>query len=103
MSTDASAHADSDVGDFDELQLEREQLAGIIDIGIEQCLYKIGDPDRDRHNGRIADPKREQARAKWVNSLAKLVREKRMLLRDRELDELAEEVEELKELQEGPR
>lgn len=76
-------------------QAERAELLEILDDGMEICLYKLPDPDRDRHAGRITDASKEQARSKWLNTLAKLAREKRMLLRDQDLDELSERLEEL--------
>ena len=97
MSTDASTHAT----DGDDRQAEREELLAVLDDAIEVCLYKLPDPERERYAGRITDAKKEQARSKWVNSLAKLVREKRMVLRDRVIDDLADRVEQLESVDAG--
>lgn len=89
MSADASAGAP--FPSADEKQEEYEELLEILDVGIEQAVYKI---DGD---GRISDPDRERARAKWCNTLAKLVKERRMVLRDRDLVELTEVAERIEE------
>lgn len=70
---------------------EYERLMDTLQKGINQALYKL---DGD---GRIRDPKIEQARAKYLNTLAKLVKEYRMILTERDREELAARVEVLEE------
>lgn len=80
--------------DARELDAEYQQMLDLLDIAAEQCKYKIAG------DGRIADASREQARSKWVNTLTKVVRERRQVIESKELVELAEQIEELKERQE---
>ena len=93
----ASAHAgdrdgdqDQNQGDRAEREAEFDQMLDQLDAAASACLYKI---DGD---GRVSDPQREQARSKWVNSLVRVIKERRQVLEAKQLDELEEEIEELK-------
>lgn len=98
--TDISTTTDTDLNtddgdlDLDALNDEYDEMLALLDIGAEQCVYKIAG------NGRITDPAKEQARSKWVNSLTKIVRERRQVVESRELVNLASEIEEIKESKE---
>lgn len=74
----------------DERQEEYEEMLDQLGAAAEQCLYKI------EGEGRIKDAKKEQARSKWVNSLVRVVKERRNVLKARRLEEIADEVEQLK-------
>lgn len=84
MSTDASAGAASPsaVTDYDGM-LET------VDVAIEECKRKI-------ENGRIRDPEREKVRVKQWRALGYLINVRRQVANDRDLEELAEEMEALK-------
>lgn len=86
----AGANAGSDPSDVDP-RAEYVDNILTLDEGIEQAVYKLTGP------GRIKDPEREQARAKWANTLCKLLRERRMTLEVLERSELAERVEHLED------
>lgn len=92
MPANASARTESTEADCrsDERQQEYEAMLEQLDTAAEQCLWKING------GGRITDAKKEQARAKWVNSLVRVVKERRNILEARELEQLHEEIEQLK-------
>ena len=71
----------------DERQEDYDEHLAALNAATEQRLYKI---DGD---GRITDPSREQAREKWVDSLVRMVKERRQLLKTRRIEELADELE----------
>lgn len=89
MKTDASAHA-RPRPETDDRQQEYEQMLEALDAAAEACLHKISG------DGRITDAKKEQARAKWVNSLTRVIKERRQVLEARDLERLNEELEALK-------
>jgi hypothetical protein len=60
-----------------------------IDVAIEECQRKI-------EEGRIRDPEREKVRVKQWRALGYLINVRRQVANDRDLEELAAEVEELK-------
>lgn len=86
---------DGDDLDLEQLNDEYDRMLAMLDVGADQCIYKIAG------NGRITDPAKEQARSKWVNSLTKIVRERRQVVESRELVNLASEIEEIKESRES--
>lgn len=92
--------ADADATSPEDIDPRAEYVENVLrlDEGIEKAVYKLtGD-------GRIKSPEIEQARAKWANTLCKLLRERRMTLESLERSELAERVEALEEqLQEASR
>ena len=75
-----------DVTDYDSM-LET------LDVAIEEAKYKI-------ENGRVRSPENEKVRIKWVRALAYSLNVRRQIANDRDLEELAAEIEALKE-QEG--
>lgn len=77
----------TDHDDADELA----ELEELLDQAADQCIYKIAG------DGRITDPAREKARSKWVNSLVRVVKERRQVYETRKLEDLEAELEELKE------
>jgi len=86
MSTDASTGAEGptvDTADYDEM-LET------LDVAIAEARRKI-------ETGRIRDPEREKVRCKQWRSLGYLINVRRQVANDRDLQELAEEIEALKE------
>lgn len=60
-----------------------------LDVAIQEARDKI-------ENGRVRDPEREKVRIKWVRALAYAVNVRRQVANDRDLEELAQQVEELK-------
>lgn len=85
--------SDSDRSDAADLDEEFDELLRLLDIAADSAEYKLTD-------GRVTDPKREQARSKWCNTLVKVVRERRQVIESRELVRLSEELEQLKEQRE---
>jgi len=88
MSTDASAGANTEETTVDTV--DYDSMLEDLDVAIEEARYKI-------ENGRVRDPEREKVRIKWVRALAYSVNVRRQVANDRDLQELAEEIEELKE------
>lgn len=87
MSIDASAEAtdDNSLGTTDY-----QAMLDTLDTAIEEAQYKI-------ENGRVRNPENEKVRIKWVRALAYTVNVRRQVANDRDLEELAEQVEQLKE------
>jgi len=88
MSTDASAGANTDEATVDTV--DYDSMLEDLDVAIEEARYKI-------ENGRVRDAEREKVRIKWVRALAYSINVRRQVANDRDLQELAEEIEELKE------
>ena len=87
MSTDARAGAASDgtpdrVTDYGSM-LER------LDTAIEEAERKI-------ESGRVRSPENEKVRIKWIRALAYTINVRRQVAADRDLEELAAEIERLK-------
>ena len=85
MSTDTSTGA----SDEREQITDYQSMLDTLDIAIEEAQYKI-------ENGRVRSPENEKVRIKWVRALAYAVNVRRQVANDRDLEELAEEIEELK-------
>jgi len=74
-----------------EVQTARDDALAILDDVVEEARYKsLGD-------GRIRTPERERIRCRFLRVIISAQAERRKLLADKDLDELAEEVEQLKE------
>jgi ribosomal protein L13E len=67
-----------------------------IDVAIEEAKRKV-------ENGRVYDAENEKVRIKWIRALAYAVNVRRQVTNDRDLEELAEQVEQLKEQQDQSR
>lgn len=63
-----------------------------LDAAIAQAREKI-------ENGRVRDEEKEKVRIKWVRALAYAVNVRRQVANDRDLEELADEIETLKQNQ----
>ena len=68
-----------------------DEMLDTLDVAIDEARDKI-------ENGRVRDPESEKVRIKWVRALAYAMNVRRQVANDRDLAELAEEIEELKEL-----
>ena len=86
MSTDAGAG----VGETDATTgtTDYGQMLKTLDVAIEEAKYKIED-------GRIRSPENEKVRVKWVRALAYAMNVRRQIANDRDLEELAERIDEL--------
>lgn len=94
MSSDASTDARGASGDGVGTA-DYDGMLDTLDVAIEEAQYKI-------ENGRVRSPENEKVRVKWIRALAYTVNVRRQVANDRDLQELAEEVEELKrEYEEG--
>lgn len=89
MSTDASTGTREDTGE-DLNPTDYDAMLDTLDVAIDEARYKV-------ENGRVRSPENEKVRIKWVRALAYAVNVRRQVANDRELQELAEEVETLKE------
>lgn len=90
MTGNASAGASEnddvpDVSDYDA-------MLDTLDVAIEEAREKV-------ENGRVRDVENDKVRIKWVRALAYAVNVRRQVANDRDLEALAEEIKELKELQ----
>ena len=74
-----------------EIQTPREEALATLGEVVEQARYKsLGD-------GRIRSPEKEKIRLQYLRVIISAQGERRKLLQDKDLDELAEEVERLKD------
>lgn len=82
--------------DFDDkIQSERDEALAMLSDIVDYARYKsLGD-------GRIRDPEKERIRLKYLRVIISAESERRKFLEDKDLDELAEEVERLKESRDG--
>lgn len=90
MSSDTYAGA----GAVTETTTDYEEMLNRLDVAIEEAQYKI-------ENGRVRDEGKEKVRIKWVRALAYAINVRRQVANDRDLEELAEQVEQLKAQQGG--
>lgn len=81
----ANASTGADLPKVDEY----DEMLDHLDTAIEEARYKI-------EEGRIRDEAKERCRIKWVRALAYAVNVRRQVTHDRDLEELSQEVEELK-------
>lgn len=87
MSTDASSRTRDD-GLAAEKLSDYDDMLDSLDTAIEEAQRKI-------ESGRVYDPENEKVRIKWIRALAYSVNVRRQVTNDRDLAELAEEVEDL--------
>lgn len=83
--TDASA---------DTREAEYEKMLTALDAGIDEARRKV-------ESGRVYDAENEKVRIKWIRGLAYAINVRRQVTVDRDLEELAERVEQLEERQEA--
>lgn len=88
MSANASAPTQSEAGSVDDYDV----MLSSLDAAIEQARDKI-------ENGRVYDEEKEKVRVKWIRALAYAINVRRQVTVDRDLEELADEVDRLKEEQ----
>lgn len=86
MSTDASAGEDPG----EVTSTDYDQMLDRLDDAIEEAHRKV-------ESGRVYDPENERCRQGWVKTLAYAMNVRRQIAQDRDLEELAEKVERLKE------
>jgi len=85
MTTDASAHAreEDGVGSYDD-------LLATLDMLENEALRKV-------ESGRVYDAENERVRIKWIRITKDVIAEKRKVMADRDLQELAERIEAIEE------
>jgi hypothetical protein len=88
MTTDADPDIETDTTDYGS-------MLDTLDVAIEEAQQKI-------ESGRVYDAENEKVRIKWIRALAYTVNVRRQVANDRDLEELAEEIEALKEQQAQP-
>lgn len=89
MSADANAGAGSDTEDAAGT-VDYDSMLADLDVAIDEARRKV-------ENGRVRSPENEKVRIKWVRALAYTVNVRRQVANDRDLQELAEELEAVKE------
>lgn len=90
MSAEAGPLTDLDPADTDD----RERMIAILDELLEESLRKV-------RSGRVYDAENERTRIKWIRIAKDLIDVRRKVTNDRDLDELADEVEQIKAGQRG--
>lgn len=92
--TDASAQARESA---ESLSVEDyEEMMGTLDLLLDEALGKV-------ESGRVYDAENERVRIKWIRIAKDVVAEKRKVAVERDLEELAEKIEDLQEQQETTR
>jgi len=66
----------------------REQALKWLEVGLKEALHKV-------ESGRIRKPENERVRIRWVKALGYLINSYRQLLKDQDLDSLAERISDL--------
>lgn len=89
MGADASAGTPDEIANYGA-------MLDTLDVAITEARRKI-------ENGRVRSPENEKVRIKWIRALAYAVNVRRQVATDRDLEELAAQVEELKAEQEAER
>jgi len=75
----------------EKIQSERDEALAVLSEVTEQARYKsLGD-------GRIRSPEKTRLRLKFLRVIIQAQAERRKILADKDIDELAEQIEELKE------
>lgn len=82
VGADTSDTPDVSTADYDD-------MLATLDVAIGEAKQKI-------ESGRIRDVENEKVRIKWVRALAYAVNVRRQVANDRDLEALAEEIEDLK-------
>ena len=80
--------------DADVAASDYDAMLADLDVAIDEARRKI-------ENGRIRSPEHERVRIKWIRALAYAVNIRRQVVENKDLEQLAAEVEELKREQEG--
>jgi hypothetical protein len=91
MSTDASAGAADDGGDGDD-QSDYAEMIDDLDAAISEAREKV-------ESGRVYDAENERVRQGWIRVLAYATNVRRQVTTDRDLEELAERIDDLEERQ----
>lgn len=91
MSTDASAGAADDVDDAGD-RSEYGEMIDDLDAAISEARQKV-------ESGRVYDAENERVRQGWVRVLAYATNVRRQVTTDRDLEELAERIDDLEERQ----
>lgn len=95
MTGDASAGArdesDEGAGNPPADVSDHEAMLSVLDTAIGEAQRKI-------ESGRVYDAENEKVRIKWIRCLAYAINVRRQVVQDRDLEELTEEVERIKEM-----
>lgn len=92
MSDDASVPARDGASGVESY----DDMLATLNVLEQEALRKI-------ESGRVYDPENERVRIKWIRIAKDIVAEKRKVKADRDLEELTEEVEKLKNSQQAER
>ena len=93
MPADAGARVGDDTdASATDLVSDYDDLLATLDVLEKEALRKV-------ESGRVYDPENERVRIKWIRIAKDVVAEKRKVAAERDLEELAQEVERLKELE----
>jgi len=93
MTRDASAGAGDDDG-ASVATTDYGDMLDTLDAAIEEAQKKV-------ESGRVYDAENEKVRIKWIRALSYTVNVRRQVANDRDLEELAEEIEQLKQQQQA--
>ena len=90
MNGDASTGARDDGASV--TTTDYSDMLDTLDAAIEEAQRKV-------ESGRVYDAENEKVRIKWIRALAYTVNVRRQVANDRDLEELADEIEQLKQQQ----
>lgn len=93
--TSATDNANAGAGDEPAVDTtDYGAMLDTLDTAIEEAHRKI-------ESGRVYDADNERVRIKWIRALAYTINVRRQVANDRDLQELAEEIEDLKQQQQA--
>lgn len=90
MNPNASAGAGDSPEVLGEEVADYERMLEVLDAAIEEAEYKING------DGRLRDIEREKVRVKYLRVIGYLVGQRRQVTQDRDLEQLTQDVEQLK-------
>ncbi|MFU8870236.1 hypothetical protein [Natronococcus sp.] len=70
--------------------LERDEMLALLEDGIEEAHRKV-------KSGRVYDAENEKVRIKWIRTLGYVAGQYRQLIKDRDLEEIEERLEDLEQ------
>lgn len=88
--TDDGANASPPARGTEESDDDYDAMLDALDLAIQEAREKI-------ESGRVYDPENEKVRIKWIRAIAYAINVRRQVTVDRDLEELSEEVDRLKE------
>jgi hypothetical protein len=82
--------AEGSLAEDDVENMDREEVLGLLEDAMAEAHRKVT-------SGRVRSPEKDKVRQGWLKTLGYLAGQHRQLAKDRDLEELAEDIEDLRE------